>query len=304
MDALGVLLIWAQAQGRWRSGDQRRGREREFCCDGVLGAAPLLFEFDALLARANARSGRFGGPPDRSGRASCPRFADSGTGAYSQQLIDIPGHVALLRQATARVYRAGRLVSVMITFTVLSWTGSQALGYLADQSGRGRSDFALLSRSRATYELALEQASFAALTPLRDLAGLGDNLPLLVCAAFLVFRASSGMTPRILHPAGRTGDPQGNLRFSCREEDRDERQCWAGRLCFGAAVGFTFFTGWLLEPRGVPTCLWADAWSPRRFIIPLLMVLCDGFLLAWVLAELRIAAWRGRERSGFPRARP
>ena len=31
---------------------------------------------------------------------------------------------------------------------------------------------------------------FAALTPLRDVAGLADNLPLLIIAAILVFRAS------------------------------------------------------------------------------------------------------------------
>ena len=270
MDALGLLLIWAQVGGSGSPGDQRRGRQREFCCAGVLGAAPLLFEFDALLTRANARSGRFGGPPDRSGRASRPRLADAGTGACSQSSSStFLGMARCCGRQRRGSDRAGRLVSVMITFTVLSWTGSQALGYLADRSDRGRSDFALLSRSRARYELALEQASFAALTPLRDLAGLGDNLPLLVCAVYLVFRASSGMTPRNLHPAGRTGDPQGNIRFSESRSRIATVAVWAGRLCSGAAVGFMFFTGWLLEASGsadlpLGGCLVAEA-TPHPF---------------------------------------
>ena len=36
----------------------------------------------------------------------------------------------------------------------------------------------------------MEQGMFAAVTPLRDVAGLGDNLPLLIIAAIMLFRAS------------------------------------------------------------------------------------------------------------------
>jgi hypothetical protein len=212
-----------------------------------------------------------------------------------KQLIDIPGHVMLLRQATARVWHAGRLVSVMITFTVLSWTGSQTLGYLADQTGRGRSDLALLSRSRARHELALEQGTFAALTPLRDLVGLGDNLPLLLCAVYLVFRASSGVMPRTLHSAGRVADPQGAVRFSRRDGDR--RSAGWSTLLWGGGGLYVLYrlvaraSGSADLPLG--GCLVAEA-----LLIPLVMVLCDGFLLAWVLAELRNASTEaaGEER--------
>src|SRR5271157_2003921 len=301
MDALGVLLIWAQVAGKVEGPATIAGGGAE---SSVAMASLALRRFCSSLTLCS---------PERMPGLDALGVLLIGLGVLVvlvllvqgplltlRQLIDIPGHVALLRQATARVCRAGRLGSVMIAFTVLSWTGSQALGYLADQSGRGRSDFALLSRSRARYELALEQASFAALTPLRDLAGLGDNLPLLVCAAFLVFRASSGMTPRTLHPAGRTGDPQGNLRFSCREEDHESGSAGRSTLLWGSGGFYVLYrlvaraSGSADLPLG--GCLVAEA-----LIIPLLMVLCDGFLLAWVLAELRIASMeRTREERFSP----
>jgi hypothetical protein len=211
-----------------------------------------------------------------------------------KQLIDIPGHAALLRQATARVWHAGRLVSVMITFTVLSWTGSQALGYLADQSGRGRADLVLLSRSRARYELALEQGAFAALTPLRDLAGLGDNLPLLLCAVYLVFRATSGIVPRTTHPGGRVGDSQGAIRSSYRDR---QGAGWSTFLWSGGGLYVLYrvvarASGSADLPLG--GCLVAEV-----LVIPLLMILCDGFLLAWVLAELRNASTKTAAEERF-----
>ena len=82
---------------------------------------------------------------------------------------------------------AGRMVAIAIGLTVLSWTGSQA--WIFNQESR-KADLILLTKSRRLSELALEQGLFASLTPLRDVAGLADNLPLLVIASILVFRAS------------------------------------------------------------------------------------------------------------------
>ena len=59
--------------------------------------------------------------------------------------------------------------------------------YSADS---GKTDLLLLIRSRGLGELAIEQGILAGLTPLRDVAGLGDNLPLLIVATIVVFRAS------------------------------------------------------------------------------------------------------------------
>ena len=49
-----------------------------------------------------------------------------------RQLLDIPGHIRLVRDGTRRFRRAGRMVAALIGFTVLSWTGAQSLAFLRD----------------------------------------------------------------------------------------------------------------------------------------------------------------------------
>src|SRR6516165_7455332 len=107
--------------------------------------------------------------------------------AACRQLFDLPGHVRLVQDATRRVRRASRLVAASIAFTVVSWNGALAMVYHLDG---GRADLLVLRKSRGLGELAVEQGTLAALTPLRDVAGLGDNLALLIVATIMVFRAS------------------------------------------------------------------------------------------------------------------
>ena len=108
------------------------------------------------------------------------------------QLFDLPGHVRVVQKATRRVCAPGRMISITIGFTVLSWTTGQSLVFIRD-SGQ-RIDLSLLTKSRRPAELALEQGILAGMTPLRDVAGLGDNLPLLIFAAIVLFRASLDLT--------------------------------------------------------------------------------------------------------------
>ena len=111
-----------------------------------------------------------------------------------KQLLDLVGHARLIRTAARRVWRGGRVVTIAIGFTVVSWTASQAWVFLQEsrrpelEEGRKR-DLVMLTKSRGLGELATEQGVLAALTPLRDVAGLADNLPLLIIAAIVVFRA-------------------------------------------------------------------------------------------------------------------
>ena len=107
--------------------------------------------------------------------------------AALKQVFDLVGHASLVRKAARRVWRASRMVSIAIGFTVVSWTASQA--WVFTQESR-KADLVMLTKSRGLGELAIEQGMFAALTPLRDVAGLADNLPLLIIAAIMVFRAS------------------------------------------------------------------------------------------------------------------
>src|SRR5262249_51465831 len=95
--------------------------------------------------------------------------------------------IRLLRDGMRRMHRAGGVVAAVIGFMVMSWTGAQAFVFYRES---GRTDLLSLTRSRRLGELAAEQGILSALTPLRDVAGLADNLPLLVVAVIVLFRAS------------------------------------------------------------------------------------------------------------------
>src|SRR5262249_26040973 len=107
--------------------------------------------------------------------------------AAFRQLFDIPGHIRLLRGGMRRMQRAGGVVAAVIGFMVVSWTGAQSLVFFRES---GRTDLLSLTRSRGLGELATEQGILAALTPLRDVAGLADNFALLCVAVIVLFRAS------------------------------------------------------------------------------------------------------------------
>jgi len=169
--------------------------------------------------------------------------------AVLKQLFDLPGHVRLVQKATRRVWRAGRMISIAIGFTVLSWTASQSLVFIRE-SGR-RLDLTLLTKSRRLGELAMEQGILAGMTPLRDVAGLGDNLPLLLFAAIMLFRASLDLPGwgSLPDDGAGTSPAQGRTGWSTL--------VWAS-LCSTRSI----------EPwrggRGAATCPWGAVWSSRR----------------------------------------
>ena len=49
-----------------------------------------------------------------------------------KQVFDLRGHIRIVRDATKRVWLAGRLIAIVIGFTVLGWTASQALVFIRD----------------------------------------------------------------------------------------------------------------------------------------------------------------------------
>ena len=208
-------------------------------------------------------------------------IAMQGPALAIKQILDIPGHIRLVRGATSRVWRSGRVVAAAITFTVLAWTGSQTLGFVSDRAEKGRGDLTLLTRSRARLELGLDQGILAGLTPLRDLAGLADNLPLLMVAVYLVFRASSGTLPPVGPLPGRVEE----MRLGHGSRASRGVNGWS-TLIWGSGAIYILYrlvaraAGSVDLPLG--GCLVAEA-----VVVPLLMLVCDGFLLAWVSSELR-----------------
>jgi hypothetical protein len=211
-----------------------------------------------------------------------------------QQLLDVGAHISLARRATGRVWKAGRLVAAAITFTVLAWTGGQTMSFLGERPEKGRADLTVLSRSRARGELALDQGLLAALTPLRDVAGLADNLPLLLCAVYLVFRASAGT----LAPAGPVEAGLGEKPSAGRWAQRPRTFSGWSNVIWGCGALYALyrvvarFSGSAELPLG--GCLVIEA-----LVIPLIMMVCDGFLLAWILAELRDASFDNLREDRF-----
>jgi hypothetical protein len=198
-----------------------------------------------------------------------------------KQIVNLPEHIQLIRKSTRRVWRASRLVALAIGFTVVSWTASQALTFQQDSR---RVDLLALTKGRGLGELATEHGVLAALTPIRDLAGMANNLPLVIFAAIVVFRATL---------EAREGPPPGFPAGGSRPR---------------------LHTGWL-------TVIWGSAMLAALYrivsqgsgnsdlplggclvieviLVPVLLLIVDGFLLAWVLTELRNA---GLDDTGLDR---
>jgi hypothetical protein len=198
-----------------------------------------------------------------------------------KQLFDLPGHVSLVRRSTRRVWRAGRLIAVAIGFTVVSWTAGEALVYARDS---GKADLQLLTKTRGLGEIALEHGIFAALTPLRDLAGLGDNLPLLIIAATLVFRVS-------FEPAL----PRYSLSFDDASVKRP-RSSWT-TLIWGSMSLYAIYR-LIAKTAGSVDLPLGGCLVIEMVLVPVLMLVSDGVLLGWVLSELRNA---GSDHAGEDR---
>ncbi len=289
MGWLTMPLLWAQAAGSGSGAAAASGSAagignpaamaylalRRWCSGLTLSSPQVMPSMDGLWALLAGLAALF-----------VVAMVFQGPLSALRQLFDIPGHAALVRQATSRVWRATRLVPALITFTVLAWTGSQVLGFLAEKTDRGKTDLMLLTRSRARFELVLEQGVLAGLTPLRDLAGLADNLPLLICAVYLVFRVSAGMLPPTGPAVGRPREGTSPARFTP-----------PGRAGFGWSTVIwgcgSLYILYRLVARASGSvdlplggCLVVEA-----LVVPVLMLVCDGFLLAWVLTELRNAGF-------------
>lgn len=194
------------------------------------------------------------------------------------QLLDLPGLVRLISAGMGRLRRSARLVALLLGATVVAWTAWQTpLHNVSDK----REELALLLKSKSRGEFAMEQGVLAAMTPLRDLLGLGDTFLLLVGAAALVFRFS----------ADRWGG------FDDSSVGRRPARGWA-TVCWGGAGLYAMYRlGSLIKDiEGLPP--WGGCLFVEVGAVPLLMLLADGLLLAWVLVELRGTGSGSKSGSG------
>lgn len=188
-----------------------------------------------------------------------------------RQLFDVAGHVGLVSAAFDRLRRAGRMVAVAVGATVVAWTVSQSLRF---NDAQGKDDLLLLTKARSLGELALEQGVLAALTPVRDLFGLGDNVALLLLVTVVLFRAMTERQdrPRVVAAGGSKGRAAPASRWA--------NLIWGATSLYLLYRLATRVTGTADLPLG--GCLMIEA--P---LIPLLMAVSDGVMLAWILVELR-----------------
>ena len=203
-----------------------------------------------------------------------------GPGKLLRQVFDVLGHIRLVRSATRRLRLLTRMLSVIVGFTVLSWTTGQTLTYSDPQ---GKEDYLLLTRSRSFAEIGIEHGIFAALSPLRDVAGLSSNLPFLIVATVILFRASADLL------GGGFSVPGRPLRPKVSGWATVAWPCMVLMILYRlASIG----VGSADLPLG--GCLLIEP-----IVVPALMAISDAVLLAWVLVELRNAGLDDPENDMF-----
>lgn len=201
-----------------------------------------------------------------------------------RQLLDVAALARLLGSSLSRLRRAGRLVAVTCGLVVAVWTANQAVAYLQSTSTSGAAanagtvfapqgsrDLRVLLFSKGVGEVAVEEGILAGLTCLRDLLGLGDYLLLVTVAAALVFRVSADRWSGVSGPAV-TMQSSGTS--------------WTTLYWGGAWLYALYRLAAMFDPGELPLggCLFLEA-----ALVPVLMAIADGLVLAWVLVELRAA---------------
>ncbi len=183
------------------------------------------------------------------------------------QVFDVPGLWVLLSAAVGRLKRSPRLMAILLGTAVIAWTGWELRGF---SNTERLEDLAILLKNKSLGEVAFEQASLAALTPLRDVAAMGDLWPLLVAATLVVFKLSAdrwGMIPSDAELIGVETPPPWTTA------------AW----CAGFLYALYRVVQDLKSPDGLPVggCMFLEA-----AFVPLLMLAADGMLLGWAMAEL------------------
>ena len=131
----------------------------------------------------------------------------------------------------------------------------------------------------------------AGLTPLRDVAALGDNLILVLIVVVVVFRASLDLPGWAIPPD-----------YDRKHVPNTPVSRWSTAI-WGAGSLYALYraVGWGAGNGDLPLggCLVVEA-----AFVPIMMLICDGFLLAWVLDRAsQRGSYHDRRGSGSTSAR-
>ncbi len=206
-------------------------------------------------------------------------FVFQGPGRAIGQLLDLPGHARLLGAAMDRVRRSGRLLAVAVGVSVVAWTATQTFSYSV---ASGRDDELLLTKGRRLSDVALNQGYLAALTPLRDVVGLGLMIPLLIAASVVLFQFSTDRWGTGIRPPA-------SIR---RRSSRWATIGWGSTALYALYRFVGLVTGYADLPLG--GCVFLEA-----VVVPMFMALADGVVVAWVLVELRNAGLGDLDRDSL-----
>jgi hypothetical protein len=189
--------------------------------------------------------------------------------AALRQLIDLPGHFRVLRGSINRLRRAGRLIAALLGASVLSWTVWQSRFFASSDR---LEDLANLLKRKSPGEVAAEQGLLAAITPLRDLCGLSNNMVLLLAACALVFKVSANGWSSL---------------DTARDDSARRVPPWATAAWASAWVfGLYRLACHVWQANGLPLgqLPWVEV-----VLLPPAMLICDALLFSWTLNELRLA---------------
>jgi hypothetical protein len=207
-------------------------------------------------------------------------------------LVDIRGHFEHLSAGLEILRRNKRPMWVLLAASVLSWTG-WSLAAWQDSSSKDQLEATLASFDNSAARFAASHALATAVVPLRSLTGLGDLLPLLLVACFLLF--------------ARTAQFAQDLRARVRALESVQLKRRLGTIWIGLIVLISYRMIVFIVSRDVSPM--ADCMYINAIVYPALLLAADAVLLSWVLAEFGRALndhfdWEPNDTVAFVRAIP
>jgi len=207
-------------------------------------------------------------------------------------LLDVRWNLEQIASGLELLRRNKRPLWVLLVAAVSSWT-CWSLRAWREPSGVVELESMLALHGNSATSLAWAHSFVAAVVPLRDFVSLGDLLPLLLGATLLLF--------------GRTPEMGIHLRSMTRAMENIRLKRRLGTLWVALIILLAYRTvANVVDPMAGITsgCLVIDI-----IVLPVLLLMSDGLLLSWLLAEYGRAArehfdWQADDTAAFVRGWP
>jgi len=183
-------------------------------------------------------------------------------------LADIRGHYEQLGAGLEILRRNKRPLWVLLAAAVFGWTG-WSMRVWDEPTSKGDWEAMLALHENRAGSFAAAHSLTAAINPLRDLASLGDLLPLVLAACVLLF--------------ARTAEMAQHLRRKTRATENVGLKRRVGTIWVGLIILLAYrVLVFVVDPVAAPM---ADCMYINALILPALLLAADGLLLSWVLTE-------------------